>query len=404
MGDPRREAPQICETRRPFRLLREFGHRQEHVFRVVDLFGDKATHDFDHSISPITTLQLELVPLRRAEFHQTVQMCLKNGPGEGFDEHLNRLAKRVLARGPKKIQATLVDVVDLPSGVEHKVSERRRIEQRVVHRALHTYDGVEFGFGHVRILSHPGQKVRVYYRMAFSVLIVDDDRVFCEELSEALDAFRVATAHSGREALDLLEQPNDIDLVLLDVRLPRTRGTDLLRVLKERYPDVSVVMLTAFGSKDVVLSALRNHADDFLEKPVDVERLVGTIHTLLESKHAGGEEGIADRVCDFLTRNIEKKIGIDDVARLIGYSPKHTSALFKRLTGETFTEHRVRQKIEEAKKRLVRSGQPVKQIAHDLAYENPESFVRIFKRRTGLTPTQYRTDFDGGQKTIQWDQ
>ena len=240
--------------------------------------------------------------------------------------------------------------------------------------------------------------------MPFSVLIVDDDRVFCEELSEALDAFRVVAAHSGREALEILEQPNDIDLVLLDVRLPRTRGTDLLRVLKERYPDVSVVMLTAFGSKDVVLSALRNHADDFLEKPVDVERLVGTIHTLLESKHAGGEEGIADRVCDFLTRNIEKKIGIDDVARLIGYSPKHTSALFKRLTGETFTEHRVRQKIEEAKKRLVRSSQPVKQIAHDLAYENPESFVRIFKRRTGLTPTQYRTEFDGGQQTIQWDQ
>lgn len=133
--------------------------------------------------------------------------------------------------------------------------------------------------------------------MPYSVLIVDDDPVFCRELSEALDAFRTETAHSGREALEILERPNEIDLVLLDVRLPRTRGTDLLRVLKERYPDVTVIMLTAFGSKEVVVSSLRNHADDFLEKPVDPERLSETIHALLESKSrreegAGGQSEV----------------------------------------------------------------------------------------------------------------
>ena len=244
--------------------------------------------------------------------------------------------------------------------------------------------------------------------MPYSVLIVDDDPVFCRELSEALDAFRTVTAHSGREALDILERPNEIDLVLLDVRLPRTRGTDLLRVLKKRHPDVTVIMLTAFGSKEVVLSSLRHRADDFFEKPVDAERLSEKIHTLLESKRpaagdaAGSSE--ADRIRNYLSRNIDKKLRIDDLARLMGYSPKHTSALFKQQTGMTFTEYRLREKIEEAKERLASSDRPVKQIAYDLAYENPESFERIFKRRTGLTPTQYRAELDRSGEAIHSDE
>lgn len=228
--------------------------------------------------------------------------------------------------------------------------------------------------------------------MSFSVLIVNKDPVFCEQLRDALDGYSTTSVSSPQQALNVLRNPNCVDLVLLEIRASDMKSTNLLKTLKELHPDVPVIIMTAFASKDMAIRALRCGADDLFEKPFDVEQLNECIGQLLQSKSViGVSSSDMDYVRYYLRRNIDIRVAIAEIAQLMGYTPKYMSAFFKRKTGKTFTEFCVDQRVEKAKALLADSDYPVKQIAYDLAYENPESFVRVFKRKTRLTPSQYRT-------------
>ncbi len=102
--------------------------------------------------------------------------------------------------------------------------------------------------------------------MPYNVLLVDDDKMFREELREALEDYRVVEAANGKEALEILKKPNEIDIVMLDVMMPGLPGTEVLKEIKKISPSLSVVMLTGYSSKDVAIEALKGRADDYIEK------------------------------------------------------------------------------------------------------------------------------------------
>jgi YesN/AraC family two-component response regulator len=227
--------------------------------------------------------------------------------------------------------------------------------------------------------------------MSFSILIIDDDIVFCEELRETLQDYQTQLALDPQKALRILEAPNSVDLILLDVRLPGMKGTDLLKVLKERYPEIPVIIMTGFGSKDVILSALRNRSDEFIEKPIKVKELMTMIRRLLESKPQRKEfSRDIEYVRYYLQKNIDKKVELEDIARLIGYSTKYMSRYFLQETGTRFNDYRLNIKMDKAKEYLEETPYRIKQIAYMLGYENSESFVRMFKKKTEMTPSEYR--------------
>jgi DNA-binding NtrC family response regulator len=105
-------------------------------------------------------------------------------------------------------------------------------------------------------------------------LIVEDDELGREFVAEALTglSFEARTARNGRAALELLEK-EDVDLVLTDLRMPEMDGLALLKALKERAPALPVALMTAYGTLDVAIQALRDGADDILLKPFDAEHL-----------------------------------------------------------------------------------------------------------------------------------
>jgi len=232
--------------------------------------------------------------------------------------------------------------------------------------------------------------------MPFNILLVDDDRDFREEFRECLDEYNVVEASNGREALEILTKPNEIDLVILDVVMPGMRGTDVLKALKEAEPDLGVVILTGYGSKSVVVEALKGRADDYLEKPLDIPKAKEVIARLLrarpvpEGASADGIEARIRRVTHFLERNYDKAVSLRDVAAIACLSPKYLSRVFPRIVGQGFNAYKSKVKAERAARLLVTTDTPIEQIAFDLAYENPESFARAFKKTTGVTPSAYR--------------
>lgn len=231
--------------------------------------------------------------------------------------------------------------------------------------------------------------------MSYNILLVDDDRDFRDEFREAFDDYRFVEAQNGAEALEALARPNEIDLVILDVRLPDMRGTRVLTEIKRLAPKLPVVILTGFSTKDVAVEALKGDADDYVEKPVDVEKTAGIIRRLLLDEKepwpgAGSATDKIERIKSYVDRNYDKTVGLADAASLVCLSAKYLSRLFKERTGLGFNEYRLERKIEHAKSLLGETGATVSQIAFRLGYQNAESFIRIFKKTTGLTPSQFR--------------
>jgi DNA-binding NtrC family response regulator len=111
-------------------------------------------------------------------------------------------------------------------------------------------------------------------KIPVKVLIVDDEKDFVEMFSLRLEneGERVSTAFSGRQALEVLEKEN-IDVVILDIRMPGMDGIDTLKQIKAAYPLVEVILLTGHGSTETAVEGMKSGAFDYLMKPADFEEI-----------------------------------------------------------------------------------------------------------------------------------
>jgi CheY-like chemotaxis protein len=118
------------------------------------------------------------------------------------------------------------------------------------------------------------------------LLIVDDDRELVGILTGILSrrGYNVVDAFSGREALEVLERDSAVTLVLLDVILPEGDGIETLKAIKQRYPRLTVILLSGVADLEVALLAERLGAFDYLLKPIDYEELEGRIIAGLADK------------------------------------------------------------------------------------------------------------------------
>jgi len=110
------------------------------------------------------------------------------------------------------------------------------------------------------------------------VLVVDDEEELVDALVERLN-LRGIVAHgvtTGAAALEHVEK-NGCDVVLLDVKMPAPGGLQVLTEIKERWPQVAVILLTGHGSAQDAEAGLRLGAFDYIMKPFDIDGLVGTM-------------------------------------------------------------------------------------------------------------------------------
>ncbi len=118
----------------------------------------------------------------------------------------------------------------------------------------------------------------------YSILIVDDEQsvVFLlkEELSE-IEKYDITVAYDGAEAINIL-QSQPFDLVLLDVKMPRVSGIEVLKYIREQHPTTIVLMLTNFADVKTAIETMKLGAYDFVSKPYEREELLATIDRALE--------------------------------------------------------------------------------------------------------------------------
>lgn len=103
---------------------------------------------------------------------------------------------------------------------------------------------------------------------AMTILIVDDEAMMRSLLKKILmrDGYNVLAASSGTEALNILEDET-VDIVISDLKMPEMDGFELLRQIKEDYPRIGIIMMTAYGDTYTVKDALLLGADEYITKP-----------------------------------------------------------------------------------------------------------------------------------------
>ncbi len=110
---------------------------------------------------------------------------------------------------------------------------------------------------------------------SLNLMLVDDEERFLATTAKLLERLghRVLTASSGPVALDLLSE-NDVDVIILDVKMPGMGGLEVLREVRLRFPLVEVIMLTGHGTVELAVEGLKSGAFDFVTKPCEMDSLV----------------------------------------------------------------------------------------------------------------------------------
>jgi len=118
-----------------------------------------------------------------------------------------------------------------------------------------------------------------------NILIVDDEQSYRQLLSLVFqeEGHELRTAMNGRQALEEL-QKEPADVIVSDVKMPDMDGIELLRAVRETLPDLGVILMTAFASVDTAREAFKLGADDFIQKPFDVEELKLIVRKTLEKQ------------------------------------------------------------------------------------------------------------------------
>jgi DNA-binding NtrC family response regulator len=163
-----------------------------------------------------------------------------------------------------------------------------------------------------------GRKPSAERRPDVGILVVDDEFSVRDSLSNWFrkDGYRVGAAENAAEALRHLQKAA-WDIVLLDIRMPGMDGMELQRRIWKLLPDVVVIMITAFGSIDTAVQALKEGAYDYVTKPVDPEKLSRLVRRALEHLRLKTENGVLRERVDMMAA----------AERIVGESPQIKKAL-----------------------------------------------------------------------------
>lgn len=140
-----------------------------------------------------------------------------------------------------------------------------------------------------------------------SILIVDDEKDTRDFMARALgDRYHVTTAPDAEQAMKALEADPNIALMLSDVRMPGADGLQLLKAAKAKYPKLICILLTAFGTIEQAVSAMKDGAENFLMKPIDLDQLDLCVERALRT-------GALEREVANLRSQLEEKYGLDNM-------------------------------------------------------------------------------------------
>jgi DNA-binding response OmpR family regulator len=157
------------------------------------------------------------------------------------------------------------------------------------------------------------------------ILIVDDEKNICLTLSRALEVLGIETASAlnGEEALAQLKE-REFGLILLDLKMPGMDGMEVLRLVREIRPDIRIIIITAYGTVESAVEAMKLGAVDFIQKPFSPEEIRELVSRVMDREKLDEKKAvdyglsielakrcIGDRHFDAAIEHVRKAISLD---------------------------------------------------------------------------------------------
>lgn len=248
------------------------------------------------------------------------------------------------------------------------------------------------------------------------ILIADDEGYQRALLADIVDKrfgreAEVRTAENGRLAVDAAALWA-ADVALMDIEMPGLSGIDAARQILAQRPTCKIIFITAYSLFTYAHEAVKLGACDYILKPVDpddVERAIrraaaqGEAQRQLEAMAAGpadlldGADGydktnlLMGKVKKYLQHNyMACDISLDSVSAMLNLSASYFSALFKRTFQVNFLDYLTELRMDAAKELLRDPLRSTAEVAGMVGYESANYFTRAFKKKVGMTPTDYR--------------
>ena len=238
------------------------------------------------------------------------------------------------------------------------------------------------------------------------IIIAEDETLERKVLRKLLernmgDRCTVLEAGSGPEAVALFEEERP-QLLLLDVEMPGFSGLDTARKIRALDSGCAIIFLSAYSNFYYAQEALKLRAREYLLKPCAEEELIRAVEEALTE--AGETAAIPappeedyDRIV-YIRSNIERFIRehyhsdltLQKAAQAMNYSETHFCRLFKRCFQVNFSVYLTQYRISRAQELLSSTMDSVKVVGAACGYNDTSYFIRVFKRLTGVTPTEYR--------------
>lgn len=247
------------------------------------------------------------------------------------------------------------------------------------------------------------------------ILIADDEQYERELLAEILHRhfdpqIQTRTVESGRQAIDVAGfwKPS---VILMDIEMPGINGIEAAKRIIERDASVKIIFVTAYSLFNYAYEAVKIGASDYILKPVNeadtvksIRRCLGQVETreqleALASVAASLEEhSSADKISllmsnvrNYLQHNyMRMDISLDSISDILHINPSYFSMLFKKNFGVNFVDYVTELRINASRELLKDPFLSATEIANAVGYESLNYYTRVFKKTTGVTPTEYR--------------
>ena len=251
----------------------------------------------------------------------------------------------------------------------------------------------------------------------YTLLLVDDEPLMRRGIKslanlESLGIERILEAENGEEALRICETVEP-DFALLDINMPKMDGLTCAGLLKEKYPQMSIAMITGYDYFDYARNALRAGVDDYILKPVSKKDIEALLVKLIQKKskqavqsqlnllETTGEmpvrsESLESQLRDLVMRNLFlSDFTLTKLASDIGFSSGHLSGLFKQIYGKAFSDYVIEKRMDQAKILLLTTDMKNYEIADAIGIDDVNYFATRFKKTFGLTPKMYKQQVRG---------
>ena len=256
------------------------------------------------------------------------------------------------------------------------------------------------------------------------ILIADDERPEREMLGRILNEemhgeVELRFAENGSVAVTIATLWH-ADVILMDIEMPGINGLEASRQILKQLPGTKIIFITAYSLFSYARDAVKLGASDYILKPVDGEDVVKAVrHASLQLDAMRQLKAVADEMTEDLDENdagdkanqiiarvkryiqhnyMTYDLSLDTVSDILNINPSYLSSIFKRCTGINFVDYITDLRISNAKELLRDPLRSASEIADIVGYESASYFSRAFKKKTGMTPTEYRKSLRG--KTV----